>query len=198
MNHSETIAEVPKILRRKTLPNLAAYLNLVANASQCTATNMPLKSKTLHIYGNTVIPSQFCQACNQDSFVIHGKLACCGQKPEEIEKSRFRIETDKSGVRRKLPTAAARREILQAQENRCFYCGDEFGSWRKLEGKVLPVTLNWDHLIPYSFDRNNLEFVAACRECNHSKYSLVFSTLEEAKAYLSLRMHEKKTATRKT
>lgn len=180
------------------MPNAATILILVVNASQCTATDMALKSKTLHIYGRTVIPSQFCKACNQEAFVIDGKFACCGQRPEEIEKVRFRIETDKIGAKRKRPTITTQRELLKAQNNRCFYCGDEFGSWRKLEGRLLPVVLNWDHLVPHCFDGNNHEFVAACRECNHTKYSVMFSSLEEAKTYLSLRIHEKKTATRKT
>lgn len=66
--------------------------------------------------------------------------------------------------------------ILEAQGNRCRYCGVEF---------VL-ISPCFDHVVPFCHGRSNKveNFVAACLECNAIKQSLVFPTLEEAIAYV--------------
>ncbi len=152
------------------------------------------KLRTLHIYGSTVLESDFCERCGADSFIIQGKLVCCGSLPPHESWKDLKIEIDTSNKRRKRPPWYQRQEILSEQNNCCFYCEDEFGTWRHVSGTPRIVQLQWDHVVPFSFNGNNYEFVAACRECNQAKGALHFSDALEAKQFLQLKMHERKTA----
>jgi len=152
-----------------------------------------MSSRTLHVYGSTLLHSEYCPDCQNDSFIVGGAFVCCGRKPPPKEWSRLKVEVDPSHKRRKQPGQAEKRSILREQNNCCYYCGDEFGSWRHIRGVPRRVNVEWDHVLPFSYNGNNAEFVAACHECNQSKNTRIFSDMEEAKQYLQLRMHEKKT-----
>lgn len=156
-------------------------------------------TETFHIYGQTVIPSRICERCKIDAFIIDGQMSCCGFSVSEREESRFKIEIDKPcSQRRRGPSGKLRRKILEDQDGQCFYCGDRFGSFRKLDCKRKMVKLTWDHVVPFAWDGNNQEFVGACAECNATKGSLHFGSLDEAKIYLQSRIYERKAHTRST
>jgi len=75
----------------------------------------------------------------------------------------------------------ARRKCLDKQENRCFYCKEEFDSIITRNGKPLKLKLVWDHMVPYSYFQTNPDnnFVAACHVCNSIKSNKMFNTVEE-------------------
>lgn len=151
------------------------------------------KLRTLHIYGDTKIQSRYCPTCNQTAFVVERKLTCCGRPVESLDSERFKIEIDTINHRRRPVPAWLRAAILEEQKNRCFYCGDEFGSYRKLNGVVRQVRLEWDHVVPFSYNGNNADFVAACKQCNAAKHARMFSTMQEAKTFCRIKLNERKT-----
>lgn len=172
-------------------------VRLVGNALPLVLTLMLKKRRTLHVYGHVILNSQYCNDCHQEAFVIQGRFACCGKRAKPEEEYRFKIEIDKVGARRKQPNRKAQQAMLLAQNNCCYYCGDEFGTYRRLCGTLKFVKIHWDHFVPFSYDGNNHSFVAACAECNMHKSALMFGDLEEARTYLKTKINEKKTATRK-
>ena len=91
-------------------------------------------------------------------------------------------------IGRKGPGLREKREILSRQDNKCLYCGSEFGTpiWSERHGKVLFTNIHWDHFVPYCYSYNNkrVNFVAACSVCNLIKSSKMFETLTEAKNYI--------------
>lgn len=151
--------------------------------------------RTLHIYGSTRLESDYCPDCQAHAFILGGKFSCCGKQCESDKWKDLIVEVDTSNKKRQHPGAQERKIILEDQENKCFYCGDEFGQWRHINGTPKMVRLQWDHVVPFSYNGNNHEFVAACAECNIAKRALHFSDAEEAKTYLRLKMHERKSST---
>lgn len=168
------------------------------NAWQREAEHIMNIIQLTHIYGQIILKSQPCPKCGGRSFVRDGKISCCGAPALALESDDFKIEIDSGTARRRIPPKKIQAEILEEQGYCCFYCGDQFDSWRKLYGEPQRVLISWDHVIPFSYNGNNHEFVAACRQCNTTKYDHFFYSLEEAKRVLQLKMHEKKTATTRT
>lgn len=71
------------------------------------------------------------------------------------------------------------------QENRCLYCGNEFGSIVERRGLSELVIQEWDHFVPVSgggFTSQNI--VAACSVCNSIKHSLVFDAVGDATRFI--------------
>lgn len=83
-------------------------------------------------------------------------------------------------------------DTLDAQGNRCLYCGLEFG-WplyrRRYGVEILEV--NWDHRIPYAYLQDNPadNWVAACHVCNAYKGSLIFPTLAGIRLHIIDKAH---------
>ena len=93
-----------------------------------------------------------------------------------------------SGKRRP-PPLWARRLQLAKQENRCFYCDWEFGSWVAKRSRPVRLRVVWDHWVPYAYLQANpaLNFVAACQLCNGLKRSDMFESVEEARRIIGKR-----------
>jgi hypothetical protein len=85
-----------------------------------------------------------------------------------------------------VPNKTCKASILKAQDNRCFYCGSTFGEFFMHKRKLMCALVTWDHLLPFAYSQDNSpsNFVAACRECNHIKYSLVFDSTQNAIRYV--------------
>ncbi len=97
-----------------------------------------------------------------------------------------------SGQRR-TPNAATRRDVLEAQRNRCLYCENTFGSIIRRGHKTISLRLNWDHFVPYSYGLTNGgdNWVAACHVCNGIKSNRMFETVARAKTFILARWAEK-------
>lgn len=88
---------------------------------------------------------------------------------------------------RKLPSTGIQFDILEQQDNRCLYCGHEFGTlvirkhneWTWLE-------VNWDHMIPYVYCLANPDdnWAASCQLCNGYKAALLFDSILAIRAYI--------------
>lgn len=152
--------------------------------------------RILHIYGHVVLESEWCPDCQQQAFIIAGVRTCCRHPATKRDYDGLKIEVDLVGKKRKRLSAFRKKCILDEQNNRCFYCEDEFNTWRTWEGKPRLVKLQWDHVVPFSYDGNSEEFVASCQECNQIKYAHHFADREAAKTYLKMKIYEKKTSRR--
>lgn len=69
------------------------------------------------------------------------------------------------------PRNNRQKELLQEQENRCFWCCQEFGTIVERKGKYKTLMPVWDHLIPIATGGSSKDnnFVAACQICNGIK-----------------------------
>jgi hypothetical protein len=133
----------------------------------------------LHCYGQTTIKSEFCEKCQQEAFIIGGKFSCCGKSIGNPEHQQVIYELQLN-ARRKIPKKWLRKRILDEQNNRCLYCGVEFGTWE--DGKQ--ITVEWDHIKPHCYTGANYEFAAACGRCNRAKAGKVFDSIREVVNYV--------------
>ena len=149
-----------------------------------------MKRYTNNLYGRIAIPKGYCKDCDSQAFILDGKFQCCDAAATGSTTKVTRI-CDPIG--RKIPPLADRESILETQHQACFYCGRYFGSVVSRQGKQITLRIEWDHLVPYSYQSNNTtkNFVAACRICNRLKSSFMFQTLQEAQVYLLQRWKEK-------
>jgi len=133
-----------------------------------------------------------CPKCNNEALVQDEKFLCCGvqyvKEPITAYKREITIK-----VKRKLPPIEIREKVLLNQNFRCFYCIQAFGEYEQYRRIKILLRVTWDHLIPYSYIQSNPEhnFVACCQICNSLKWSMVFSTLEEAREYVQQKREEK-------
>lgn len=128
----------------------------------------------------------YCETCERTSLVLDGKLACCDTP--------IKANQSITSVKRECVTFDIRRlnkyqkaYIFSRQDNMCFYCRKLFGSQVFYKGRLSKVSIHFDHVIPvaYQTDNSSENIVAACRFCNLWKTDLIFSNMEEARAYLA-------------
>lgn len=150
------------------------------------------RKQVMALFGNVAIPRAFCPDCKHMAFVIRGRFNCCGGRLTKLIPRLFVREAEPENVRR-LPPKEYRDYQLNKQDNRCFYCDALFGDEGFRNQTPVRIKLTWDHQLPfaYSQDNRNMNFVAACQVCNGIKSAMVFQTVDEAKAYLSLRRKSK-------
>lgn len=143
-------------------------------------------SKKAHVglYGHVGMVRGFCRSCDSFAFVIDGRVRCCGEKFVD-EPNHFRRMTQVPDVRRWVPVEVRRRK-LEEQEGRCFYCFQRLKSRVSVGGYRVFLRLEWDHMVPFSFDRNDDEanLAAVCHKCNNWKSNLVFNSIEEIRIYV--------------
>lgn len=139
----------------------------------------------INSYGTVMIRREFCPSCQAETFVFDGKLDCCGREADLSQDVIF-IQVSEPERRRKLPPLSWRKMILEIQEYRCHYCGQEFG--RKVYYKRREHILRycWEHREAYIYSFNNRpeNFVAACQFCNGWKSSILFESDDEIRMYV--------------
>jgi len=134
-----------------------------------------------------------CSLCGSECFITKNNLSsCCHYNIlEELKDGIIKKESDYKFKNRKLPSKSRQYELLQNQNNKCFYCDREFGNYAiSKNGLLVILKPNWDHCIPYSFTHScaDNQFVASCFRCNINKNSAVpysDKSLEDLKLYLS-------------
>jgi len=138
----------------------------------------------LGLYGSIKIPKSYCQKCLCYSFVIEGKIACCGADCHPMPLF-FKRESFPPYERRALSKEEKTRKLIM-QGYRCFWCRRAFWSIVKLRKREIKLKIHWDHLIPWVYNQNNQidNYVAACHICNLWKQAMVFSSIEAGKVYL--------------
>jgi 5-methylcytosine-specific restriction endonuclease McrA len=132
---------------------------------------------TKAIYGRVALVRLRCPRCRRVALVAGGRFVCCGLKHELQEGDHVKLRRMCEGTPiRKTPSRKAKRAILQYQNDQCIYCGIDLGA----------VKVEWDHFICFAFSYHNGadNFVAACRECNRIKGSLLFGDIRAARDYI--------------
>lgn len=144
------------------------------------------------IYGTKVMKRGYCRKCKGYAIILDGKFLCCDSEVKEGKVCTQKMMCDANDTR-KTPSRVEGENIIKVQGNRCLYCGLKFGTlmYRKKTNKIFVLRLNWDHLVPYAYSRDNkANFVAACHVCNNIKSNKVFNTVEDVFHYV--RYHRKK------
>ncbi len=94
-------------------------------------------------------------------------------------------------VARAYPSTTLKREILATQSGLCIYCDFQLGGWVARGQRPVRLGTTFDHFDPFEYIRANprSNWVAACHICNGMKGKLMFTTIREARAYISERRH---------
>lgn len=145
----------------------------------------------LALYGGVAMERHPCPGCGGEALVVGGLLQCCDRPVGDERILRVVREVEADGVRRS-PSIGAQQVILDAQERRCLYCNQEFGSRQYRQGskaRAVRLHVEWDHLIPFSYTYTCIDeaFVAACQVCNGIKSATVYRTLDDARADLAIK-----------
>jgi CRISPR/Cas system Type II protein with McrA/HNH and RuvC-like nuclease domain len=137
------------------------------------------------LYGNVGITRTYCEDCRRTALVLRGIKQCCDSRLTEDVNGVERIIQPEDVKRH--PSRSEKIKILNRQHDRCLYCGRRFGSTAWYKGKQIVLRLNWDHVLPFEYSRDNSagNFVAVCHICNHWKSDLIFTFLEEIQVYVT-------------
>lgn len=148
------------------------------------------RGNAVAIYGTVSLVRVKCRRCGYDSFVRDGETLCCLEPIGSARVRKYTRECEAVGHKRK-PMPYEQADILLAQDHRCFYCRNEFGSahlriYGRRGVREIVLTVHWDHKVPHAYlrDNNAANFVASCQVCNIIKGDLFFEDMEQAKAYL--------------
>ena len=150
-----------------------------------------VRKPVLGLYGAVKIERYYCPECKVKTFVIDGKMACCGEilkvKAEKTKRMSLAL------AKRKLPPLKIRQEMLEIFNYSCAYCDRRFGTSVVLAGKERKIVLNWDHVVPYSYIKDNREinYLPSCRVCNKFKGCIIFKSIEEVIVFVQAKWEEK-------
>lgn len=142
-------------------------------------------------YGDVKLIRAYCHSCKSRAIVLDDKLQCCDKKVPKTGSGSERMSM--ASGRRKKPPKKIQKQLIEKQENKCFYCNMEIGSLYMRKGKVKMTIIHWDHLVPFAYLQGNPNnnWVLSCNVCNICKGSKVFETVEDAKDYLFYRINKK-------
>ena len=130
------------------------------------------------LYGTTLIQRGLCSICGDECLILSDRLSACCHGPARVFLEGGVSKETVTGNRRQRykPPAKVQRFLLEQQENRCYWCGREFGSWvASAKGKVYELRPYWDHFIPFVITGSSQadQFVATCWICNSYKHTTV-------------------------
>lgn len=119
-------------------------------------------------YGAVAMQRAFCPVCKNWTLVVDGRTSCCSTRLETQETLPQHREAEARSKRKGL-SQRDQQLVLDAQENKCYYCGATF------DGEDTKIT--WDHVVPFSYSGNNHRdnIVAACQICNGVKQDKVLA-----------------------
>ena len=146
-------------------------------------------------FGKVAMIRMTCPKCNSPALVVDGKMACCGvsvDKPKEYKVNKK--ESEGSKTRGTIPQKT-KDKIVSDQLGLCFYCQQPFGTpvWHPRRHEVIRPGLVFDHFVCWAFSCDSSEgnLVAACSICNSIKRDLLFTNVEDARAYVRNRFIKK-------
>lgn len=138
------------------------------------------------IFGKVTMYRHFCKKCKQpilsnDSYY---KCDCCGysNKNEKIKRTVIEAKT-----KRYRPSARIQKEIIEKQNNKCYWCGRDFSTPIVKNDKIKFLKKHWDHVIPYAYEQRNRDenWVLSCNICNLFKSSFLFETETKCREYIN-------------
>lgn len=156
-------------------------------------TSANIKTRHKAIYGNVELERMYCKECQSMTFVIDEIKSCCGELAVKKIGKHIEYIINPRDKRKRL-SKAEKEEILNVQDGNCFYCGNKFGSLYTRGSYIGTLTVHWDHVVPFSFSRNNNQenIVASCNVCNLYKSNRMFDNVEELRKYLKSRFEQKR------
>ena len=149
------------------------------------------------LYGRVTLKSENCPECKAESFVVSGKLVCCGRSACSVPRGWKRIVDDKHP--RRYIGWTEKEQIVKRQHGKCIYCDLSFSAKVYCRAKELRRIIHFDHFVPYSYSGNGPagNIVAACSLCNNLKSWLMFKTLDECIEYIKKQWIAKRYTTEK-
>lgn len=147
-----------------------------------------LPTMPISLFGNVALLRSRCSNCRRTSILIpaegSGFLTSCCEVPARRPKA-VRRESGCDHIRKK-PPLAFQKEQLALQEHCCFWCLKAFYSSVVVRRKRSLLVVEWDHMVPYSYNQNNAphNFVAACQFCNRWKSARIFRNTEEGRDFV--------------
>ena len=145
----------------------------------------------LAIYGSVAMLRMKCPSCGDTALCIDRIMQCCDHKipagDESVRVTSLKRECTTQSSRAYI-SAKKKREILEAQDGACIYCGvnlDEY-EWSSKSNRHHKTRVHYDHFVPWSYsgDNTDVNMYASCSRCNLVKGSKIFDTLEAARAYI--------------
>lgn len=142
------------------------------------------------VYSGITLYYGICQECGERAIICSDNTSsCCSAPIVALEEGVIKKETQ-IGERRKQPSKKRKLQLLSIQNNCCYWCGREFGSYVLTPtGRVSILKPCWDHYIPYVFTGSSVDtdFVASCCRCNLHKSARIIQSIEsegELREYL--------------
>lgn len=141
-------------------------------------------------YGRIILKRMECPDCKRFAFILDGRMACCDLEVSTEFTRKKRMSDSPEHRAHPLLSRKVRKAILESQGHRCLYCDRKFGAHVYRKGHLIRLRLQWDHLVPFVYSRDNSfgNYGASCQVCNQIKSCFVFHTLEEARVFI----HEKR------
>lgn len=137
------------------------------------------------LYGSAYLLKALCPSCNIESFLIDGKLVCCGGIFIENEIKVLKRESQAESTRL---SNNLKKTVLDLQDHRCYLCGCSLNEslWYRRKNKWFRLKTEFDHFIPKIFSAtNHIENIyAMCSLCNRIKSTKMFDTKEAAIDYV--------------
>lgn len=145
------------------------------------------RKTSLAFYGNINLVRGYCSKRKTNSFIIDGFLQCCDKYVGKQFINPTNVQYMNAPKQKRKPLGSTDKQvILENQNNKCIYCGEEFGNVVMVNGKTYPAYPVWDHVIPFSMSFNNHanNYVASCQICNAIKTDKFFDSLEDASQFI--------------
>jgi len=139
------------------------------------------------IYGKVKFNRHTCPKCKNSLLnnSLWFKCDICGYNNQDEEATTFKVIVPPPGIR-KAPPRYIQKQILKAQDDKCYWCANKFKSIYWKNNKVKFLRIHWDHKIPFSSEQTNRDenWVASCNICNLFKSNFMFKTDEECRSFI--------------
>lgn len=127
-------------------------------------------------YGGVIIERGICIVCGDPCIICKDDTSSCCNGPVKRFTKGIIIKETSGSLYRKRPKKELQKKILEEQNNKCYWCGREFGMYiLSPHGIVSILRPVWDHYIPYIHSGCNDRFVASCSRCNFHKSSFIIT-----------------------
>lgn len=139
------------------------------------------------IYGKVSFNSHLCPNCKNRLLNNSQWFICdvCGYSNKDDKAKKFKVIVPPPGIKKK-PPRSLQKMLLEIQNNKCYWCSNEFDSIYWKNNKVKFLKIHWDHKNPFSFEQTNRgdNWVASCNICNLFKSNFMFKTDKECRNFI--------------